>query len=216
MGHLVKNLENATMLYLKNVQAVVQDSFKVALIISIVSLVILILIVIGPIRMAARAMQHYFDTMLHILCHVPPHIFRHSIYINKWLKGYISRSNYNQYEATFKRTVSQQLQAQIVSESPEKVMMFNSAGMYMDISSYDASDIEQKTVANILPLVIDVQSNPKIVEDIEKIVQRFQEAKDAIDNAFVMAKSHEGSPIKLTITGLSANAREEEQQERFD
>ena len=205
VGHLVKNLENATVHYLSNVQHVVQNSFIVALTISLVALVVLILIVIGPIRMAAHAMQGYFDTMLHVLCHVPPQIFRHSVYINKWLKGHISRSNYNQYEATFKRTVSPQIQTQIIAESPEKVLLFNSAGIYMDASSYDASEIEQKTVSNVLPLAIDVQSNPKIVEDVEKIVQRFLETKDAIENVNIMAKSHEGFPVKLTITGLSTS-----------
>lgn len=202
LGHLLINLENATYYYLEGMSSVINHSFIVALLVSLFAIIILLLIFIGPILSASISLSRYFYVALHVLCKVPPDVFNRSIYINKWLKGQISRSNYSQFENTFKRTVSPEIQSKLIEESPEKLIVFTSAGEFIDTHSFDTSSIEEKTLVNILNLAI--EADPKVFEDTQYAVERFQEAKDRIDNIVIMAKSNDNVPVKLTITGITS------------
>ncbi|OHT00934.1 hypothetical protein TRFO_32231 [Tritrichomonas foetus] len=203
VGHLMSSLENATFFYLEGVSSVIEESFIVSLLISVVTLIVLLLLFVGPILSSTLAISRYFSTTLHVLCQVPPDVFNRSFYINKWLKGQISRSNYNQYENTFMRTVSQELQARIIEESPEKMILFSSTGEYIETHSYDVSQLEEKTLPNILSLAIDTKDQ-KIVEEVKHNLEKFQEAKDQIDNVVIVANSIKDTPIKLTVTGITS------------
>ncbi|KAK8875581.1 hypothetical protein M9Y10_005750 [Tritrichomonas musculus] len=92
-SHLRSDLEMTAYYYITGVSEVIDKSFTIALIISIVIAFVLIILLIGPITASTVAISRYFKTTLHVLCQAPPDVFNRSFYINKWLKGQISRSN---------------------------------------------------------------------------------------------------------------------------
>ena len=204
VGHLMAELEASTIDYLDGVSNTISQSFIIALLISVFSLVLLLLLMIGPILSSTNAISRYFSTGLHVLGQVPPEVFNRSFYINKWIKGQISSSNYNQYENAFMRTVSPELQARIIEESPEKMILFSSSGDFIETHSYDISTLEDKSLTSILSLAIDIKDQ-KIIEDVKHSLERFQEAKDQIENIVIIATSTKNTPLKLTITGITSS-----------
>lgn len=201
--HLIADLEQATFYYIRGVYDVIDNSFSIALIFSIILIIILLLILIFPITFSADSISRYFKTVLHILSQVPPEVFNRSFYINQWLKGRISTSNYSQYEETFKRTVSSNLQKKIYVESDEKVIVFNSNGQFVNSPSFDISDINEKTLFNVLNFVIN-PSNPNVVDECQRAFNLFQEAKDQIEKIVIFAQTSNDRTVKLTFTGIAS------------
>ncbi|KAK8892164.1 hypothetical protein M9Y10_029387 [Tritrichomonas musculus] len=201
VSHLLSDLENATGIYLQGVSQVIYRSFMITLIVSIVAIVVLLLIFIGPILSSSKAISQYFSTCVRCLCQVPPEVFTRSFYINKWLKGQISRSNYGQYETTFTRNISREFQSKIISESSEKILVFTSNGEYIETPSYDVSQLKEKNLQNILNLVLNT-NDQTVFDEIQRAFDRFQEAKDKIDNIRIICKLNDDQSVKITVTGI--------------
>jgi len=201
-GHLMRDSQYTNVVYHEGVSEVIDQSLIVSLIIALGSLSLLIFIFIGPLVKGLNALSGYFNTTIHTISQIQPEVFARSVYIGKWLRGLISRSNYQQYEANFKRTVSASLQSRIIDESPEKVLMFTIQGQYVPTASLDTSSIENPTLPDILQLVVDLKADLSVVENVRRAMERFNEAKDTIESSVFVTKSLQGSPIRLTIRGI--------------
>ena len=217
--HLNDDLQNIASIYTVVVQNVISNGFMIALIISIASLVVLVLIFSIPIVMAVHALRGYFRMTTHILCQIPPEIFDRSMYISKWLKGQINQRNYTQFETYYKRTVSSNLQAKIINESPEKLLLFNSSLQFLEGSSMPLSkELEDPTLETILSLILDINApaNKSIIDQVQRAMEKFQEAKDNIENRSYVGTSLNGNPIRLTVSGItSASLTSTSSMQRF-
>lgn len=203
VSHLRDDLEMATYYYITGVSEVIDKSFMIALIFSIFLTLALLLILIFPITYSSLAISRYFSTMLHILCQIPPETFNRSFYINQWLKGRISKSNYRQYETAFKRTVSSTLQNKIFEESDEKVIVFGSNGELINSPYYDLSNLNELNLQNVLTFVVN-PLNPSVIDDCQHAFVKFQESKDKCANIAIVAQSTNNKVIKMTFTGISS------------
>ena len=199
-GHLISDAEETISVYLDGVSATIDQSLIIAAIISIALLLVLVIIFLWPLRNALDALEGYFDLTLHTICMIPKDVFARSIYIGKWLKGEITNANYHQYEANFKRTVSQSLQAKILKESSEKLLIFNINGEYIPIGEEQAP--EKADLNSILEKYIDPVKNSRVFESVEKSFLKIQEAKDAVDSISIKATSTSGNPLKITVRGI--------------
>ncbi|OHT10564.1 hypothetical protein TRFO_20052 [Tritrichomonas foetus] len=205
IDHLSSDVQKTATIYIDSVGEIINSSFMIALVISIASLVVLALIFSIPIVMAVNALRGYFRMTTHVLCQIPPDIFERSMYINKWLKNQISRKNYKQFETYYKRTVSASLQSKIINESPEKLLLFNSQMQFLEASSLPLEGIEDPTLEDVLSLVVETNNNKSIIEQVQRAMEKFQDAKDNIENIVFVTTSLVGTPIKLTITGITTS-----------
>lgn len=201
VSHLLSYLETATALYLNSVSDVIDQSFSIALIVSLIFVIFLLFLFIGPILSSSLAISNFFSTMMHTLCQVPPEVFTRSFYINRWLKGQISKSNYKKYETTFTRNISRDFQKKLIQESSEKLIVFDSNGEYIDTPSVDVSDLKEKTLPNVLNIVLN-SADISIIDSIQKAFDRFQDAKDKIDNIAIVVQLSNKKFVKITVTGI--------------
>ena len=199
-GHLMSEVQSTINSYSEGVSDVIGNSFMTALIISIVLLIVLVLIFVLPLRSSLVALGNYFDLTLHTICMIPKDVFSRSIYITKWIKGEISFKNFHQYETNFKRTVSAHIQTQILEESTEKLLVFNSDLEFIPIGEMQVP--EDQSLQSLLSIYVDLDKSPRIQENVEKAFSRYQEAKDSIDPINYKAFSSQGNPIRVTIRGI--------------
>ena len=200
-GHLIKDLNEVNEIYLQSVTEIIDESFLTAIVLSILSLLVLIIIFLWPIRMALTALFGYFDITFHTLCKISPHLFRRSLYINKWLKGEIHFTNYKKYENSFKRTLSKQLQSDIIKESPEKIVVFDNNGKFVPVDENLQIEGEpnlEKILSNYC------ETNEDLVERVDQSIQRFINSHDVIDPVIIKTKDKENHPIRLLIKGVKA------------
>ena len=203
LTHVSEDLILTTGYYLDGVNNVISSSFLVALAISLVSIFALLCVFLGPILIFSRNVSRYFTLSTRLLASVPPEVFERTLYIQKWLQGRITRTNFRQYEATFKRTVSSGLQSSISKISPEKIILFTTEGQFVDIGSVNTDNLEQKDLKGLLSLFFDVSKDSNLVDSIQRAFVHFQDAKDKTDSVVIHATSRDGAPMAVKLTGIT-------------
>lgn len=203
--HISGETGKLPLLYSEAVNDVINTCFVYAVVISIATLVLLILIFVGPIMMAVNAMAGFVHMTMHAIGQVQPEIFSRSMYIHKWLKGQITRFNYRTKanETYYKRTVSVELQNKVLEESPEKIILFNNQGQLVDAGLLIPPDVTDPTIEEVMNYVFDVSNNRTVFEQIQKGIDRFSEAKDVKENVSVLVNSLSDAPLKITVTGIT-------------
>ena len=204
LTHVSDDLIKTTSMYLDGVNNVIDTSFTISLTISIAAIIVLLIIFLGPILHFSTSISQYFDLTTQLLSFIQPEVFERTIYVQKWLQGEITRRNYTMYEATFKRTVSQELQSRIARISPEKVILFTSEGDFIDIGSIDTSSLQEKDLKGVLSLFFDISKETTLINSIQRAFVHFHDAKDVTDNVVIHAKSKNGTPMAINITGITS------------
>ena len=192
-------------LYSSAVNEVIDTAFIYAVVISVATLLLLIIIFAGPILMAINAMSGFVHMTMHTIGQVQPEIFSRSMYIHKWLKGQITRFNYRTKanETYYKRTVSVELQNKVLDESPEKIILFNNQGQLVDAGLLIPPDVTEPSIEDVMNYVFDVANNKTVFEHIQKAIERFCDAKDTKENTSVLVTSLTDTPLRITVTGIT-------------
>ncbi|EAY21202.1 hypothetical protein TVAG_283710 [Trichomonas vaginalis G3] len=204
VDHIVIETANTTEIYIEGANSVISHSFLAALHMSVAAIILLMIIYIGPIVYYSRNLRKYFNLTTQILAGIPPEIFRNTFYINNWLQKIISRRNFSKYEATFKRSVSTQLQSNVSEFIPEKIFLFTTQGSFIDIKSYDLSEIQGDVdLAAILNIFFELKKQPNLLDNVQRSFANFLEAKDKMENVIFKGISRDNRPLRITLHGIT-------------
>ena len=203
-SHLQNDLNESALIYFDGILSDISRSFDIFLVIFFASFIVLIIIFAIVVIPSIIKLQKFFNCGVRLLCQVPHNVFQRSLFINKWLKGQITRSNFMALETHFNRFLSPVLQSKIIKELPESIYIFDVQGNYINSTSPDVANLEDKTMKNILPLVVDASHDFQLLSVAESARTKFAEAKDNVQPIIYQAKSVNGVPIRLTFVGVSA------------
>lgn len=206
LTHITDDVKSTTGIYISGANSVISMSFQIALLISVVSVIVLLLIFLIPILKYTRFLGGYFQLTTQILCGINPETFRSTIYINKWLQRSINHMNYKMFEDSFRRSVTPKLQSEIAFEIPEKIFLFDAYGKFFNINSFDISEIESSNVdiKSILGLFFDLSKNQSLLDNVNRAFFTFQEAKDKTENITLKATSKDGTPMQVYLKGITS------------
>ncbi|EAY20482.1 hypothetical protein TVAG_238540 [Trichomonas vaginalis G3] len=206
LTHITEDLKSTTGIYITGATNVIEKAFLAALMISVVSIIVLLLIFVIPILKYTLDLSGYFALTTQILSGINPETFRSTIYINKWLQRSINRRNYRQFEDSFKRSVTPKLQSEIAFEIPEKIFLFDAYGKFFNINSFDISTIDDGNVdiKSILGLFFDLSKNQQLLDNVNRAFYTFQEAKDKAENFTFKALSKDGVPMQVYLKGITS------------
>ena len=203
-SHLRGKLTEASNIFLHDIESQIFDIFYITLLIFLACFIVLLIIFFSCVVPSIWRLKQFFDSGVHILCQVPHAVFQRSLFINKWFKGQINRSNFMALETHFNRSISPALQAKLVKELPESIYLFDLQGNYVNSPSLDASNLEDKTMKSILPLIADVSHDFQLLSVAESAMTKIAEAKDTVSPIVYRATSVNNVPIRLTFVGVSA------------
>ena len=203
-SHLRYKLTQAANIYFRDIENQIVNIFYISLVIFVVCFVVLVMIFFCFVVPAIVRLKQFFDSGVRLLCQVPHAVFQRSLFINKWFKGQIHRSNFMALETHFNRSISPVLQTKIMKEMPESIYLFDLQGNYIKSPSLDASHLEDKTVKSILPLIVDASHDFQMLSVAESAMTKIAEAKDVVAPIQYHATSVNNVPIRLTFVGVSA------------